>query len=104
MMRSSDIEQWISTINCKNVVAMIMQGRDYGRAVRAHFLLHSALVNLLMSFILNTSFEDSIRAVNLTEPYCISDYQLNLADICKVQQLYQSVSTKKVWMSPGKSN
>jgi hypothetical protein len=61
IMKGSGLEEVLGTIFGGNTLEHLLSGKAYARAVRGHFLVHSALISILLEFLkspLQTDSED----------------------------------------------
>jgi hypothetical protein len=96
MMRGSGLEDLLGVLYGKNVVETILQGKDYKRAVRGHFLIHSALNNLLLDVLLTTDSDDCKSKVNLTDSDGASLYRLDSRDVSIIQETFKRITEDKL--------
>jgi hypothetical protein len=101
LMKGSGLEEVLSVLYGKNVVEQILQGRDYERAVRGHFLVHAALTCLLTSALLPSDSNDSRLAVNFEDPNDVHKYKLDCEEIKALTEIYTHVRERKIWLTSG---
>jgi hypothetical protein len=102
LMRGSGLEDILSVLYGKNVVENILQGRDYERAVRGHFLVHSALNALLIGVLVPTESNEESTTVCFEDSEQVGKYKLDASDVASLTSLHKQVLELKVWLTTDK--
>ena len=100
LMHGSGLEEIMGLMFGSNTIEHVLSGKAYARAVRGHFIVHSAPVELLMNHLRNPlSEEDSLSPVAAS-----SEIVFSLAgsqttdDISTLNKLYDDLLVDKVWV------
>jgi hypothetical protein len=102
--RWSGLEDLLGVLYGKNVVESILQGKDYERSIRGHFLVSWALETLLFNVILHEQSEDAQSAVNFREPDCSANYHIDTNDIGILENILTFVSNSQIRFEPCSDN
>lgn len=77
-MKGSGLEEVFGILYGKNVVELVLSGKDYARATRGHFLVHSALLKILADFVAGHNSSDGNALVALHEFESEDNYRLGV--------------------------
>ena len=99
LMRGSGLEDVLGVLYGKNVVDNVLHGKDYERAIRGHFLVCSSLMNMLLNVVMPNESENTQQGITFGDNDCAENYRLGHDDIQKVTELYEQVTTNKIWLT-----
>jgi len=101
MMRGSGLEEVMGLIFGSNTMEHVLSGKAYARAVRGHFILHSALTDLLLDYLKNPISDESNSSPVAASSEKVSALAgiLSSADVSALTCLYNDVLLKKLWVN-----
>jgi hypothetical protein len=79
LMRGSGLEEVFSEIFGPNTVEHIFTGKAYSRAVRAHFIAHAALTDMLLDFLSDPVCDDGSHQYVVTDDDVVSEFAGSLS-------------------------
>jgi len=94
IMRGSGIEDILLLLFGENTIEYVLSGKAYAKAIRSHFLIQTALKQLLLQYLSNTNAEDddcNTQTVSInddTEPLSLAE-----SHILALESVYEQTSS-----------
>jgi len=101
MMRGSGLEEVMGLIFGANTMEHVLSGKAYARAVRGHFILHSALTDILLDYLTHPLSDEPGSSPVAASSEVVSTLAgvLSSANLGALSNVYNELLMNKFWVT-----